>query len=71
MRRCCQISVENPKAAPSDITIVPTMTPAATKARVTITMMMKMSTIEATAAIIRSNLAPVAMSWNVAAVPPR
>jgi hypothetical protein len=38
------------------------MTPAATKARVTITMMMKMSTIEATPAIIRSYLAPLAMS---------
>ena len=53
-RRCCQISTDRPNEAPSDSTTVPTITAAATTARVMISMMMKISASAAMPAMSRS-----------------
>ena len=68
---CCQNSTDSPKEAPSESATVPTMTAAATKARVMISMMMKMRQSEEMPAITRSHLAPSAKSLKTAPVPER
>ncbi len=56
---------------PRDSTTVPTITAAATMARVISSMMMKMSDSAATPAISRSYSLPSCMSLNADAVPPK
>ncbi|CDO09044.1 hypothetical protein BN977_03864 [Mycolicibacterium cosmeticum] len=68
---CCQISTDKPNDVPSESNTVPTITAAATTARVMISMMMKIRHSEAMPAIIRSYLDASAMSLKVAAVPAR
>ena len=68
---CCQNSTDSPKEAPSESATVPTMTAAATSARVRISMMMKMRHSEEIPAITRSHLAPSEMSLKTAPVPAR
>ncbi|AUS49499.1 Uncharacterised protein [Mycobacterium tuberculosis] len=70
-RICCQSSTDSPKEAPSESATVPTMTAAAIKARVMISMMIKMRQRDEIAAIRRSHWAPSEMSWKTAAVPAR
>ena len=67
----CQSSTESPNEAPSESSTVPTMTKAATTARVMISMMTKIKVAAAIPAINRSMLEPSCMSLYVAAVPPR
>ncbi|CDO08305.1 hypothetical protein BN977_03124 [Mycolicibacterium cosmeticum] len=52
--RCCHSNTEIPNDAPSDTTTVPTITAAATTARVMISMMMKIRHSEAMPAMMRS-----------------
>ena len=61
-RMCCQISTDSPNDVPSDSSTVPTMTAAATTARVIISMMMKIRQSEAIPAISRSQFEPSCMS---------
>ena len=55
--RCCQISTESPKDAPSDSTTVPTITRAATRLRVMNIMISRIRLTAAITTIIRSYLA--------------
>ena len=57
-----QISTESPKEAPNDSATVPTITSAATKLRVMISMMSRIRLSAASATISRSYLAPSWMS---------
>ena len=59
---CCHTSTDSPNDAPSDSATVPTMTRAATRLRVTNTMMSRIRLSAAMPAIIRSYLAPSLMS---------
>ena len=58
----CQISTDSPNDVPSDNSTVPTMTAAATTARVINSMMMKIRHSEAIPAISRSKFEPCCMS---------
>ena len=69
--RSCQINTDRPNDAAIELLAVPTITSAATTLRVSSSMIMKISVNADTTAIIRSYLAPSAMSRKVAAVPPR
>ena len=70
-RRYCQTSTDSPKDAPSESNTVPTITKAAIKLRVMISMMMKIRQTAATPAIKRSYLDPSTRSFVIAAVPVR
>jgi len=70
-RMYCQISTERPNDVPSDSSTVPTITAAATTARVSNSMMMKIRHSEAIPAISRSKFEPSDMSLYVDAVPAR
>ena len=69
--KSCQISTDSPKDAAMELAAVPTITSAAARARVMSSMIMKISVRADTTAIMRSYLAPSAMSAKVAAVPPK
>ena len=70
-RRYCQTSTESPKDAPRETNTVPTITKAATKLRVMISMMIRIKQSDATPAIKRSHFEPSTKSLVIAAVPVR
>ena len=65
----CQISTDSPNDAPNESATVPTMTSAATKLRVMMSMMMRIRQSAPTPAIKRSYLEPSRKSLKVDAVP--
>ncbi|PQM44776.1 hypothetical protein C1Y40_05069 [Mycobacterium talmoniae] len=69
--RYCHTSTDSPNEAPSDSATVPTITAAATRLRVMMSMMMKIRHSDATPAISRSTLDPSRWSLLMAAVPVR
>ncbi|CNG93914.1 Uncharacterised protein [Mycobacterium tuberculosis] len=70
-RMSCQTSTDSPKDAPRESNTVPTITRAAMKLRVMISMIMKIRQIAAIPAIIRSYLELFTRSFTIAAVPVR
>jgi len=70
-RKYCQTSTESPKDAPNETATVPTMTRAAIRLRVMISMMMKIRHSDPIPAIHRSYFEPSIQSLKVAAVPAR
>jgi hypothetical protein len=69
--KSCQISTDSPNDAAIELLAVPTITNAATTLRVSSNMIMKISVRAEITAIINSYFSQSAMSWKVAAVPPR
>src|SRR5271156_5921353 len=65
-KRSCQMSTDSPKDAAIELPAVPTITSAATRERVRISMIRKIRVSADTTAIMRSYFVPLAMSLKVA-----